>query len=447
MSYHEISVSFQDPNTALRIVSEILKRYQHEDHYAYQREDHWYLGLGNYASLIVDSKGDTCSLNTQSSKTSFPIDSFSISTTVREFLIGHAGDGDKVFGQVGFNYAAYIRGQSFNPGKWPLLSLLSPRTDVTLGRNSITLRGVDEKEVKELREFVENVGDLQVGTSPEIIGVNASNDASEYVNLVENALADIAQGEYTKIILSRAVEIEHKINMPATLLLGRQGNNPARSFSLNQGGYQATGFSPELVMSTKNRKLVTEPLAGTRSCKGTAMAVEALRKELKEDPKEILEHELSVQATVEELSQLCQPGTVAIEDFMSVRKCGPVQHLGSRVTGILADDKDMWNAFDVLFPSITASGIPKQAAINAIQRLEAGPRELYSGAVIMIDGPDSFEAALVLRTVFQQPGRQWIQAGAGIISQSSPEREFTETCEKLASIGPFVVPIATDEDS
>ncbi|KAK4911900.1 hypothetical protein LTR66_017326, partial [Elasticomyces elasticus] len=171
------------------------------------------------------------------------------------------------------------------------------------------------------------------------------------------------------------------------------------------------------------------------------MAVEALQKDLKEDPKEILEHVLSVKATVEELSQLCRPGTVAIEDFMSVRTCGPVQHLSSCVTGILADDKDMWNAFDVLFPSITASGIPKQAAINAIQRLEARPRELYSAAVIMIDGPDSFEAALVLRTVFQQPGRQWIQAGAGIISQSGPEREFTETCEKLASIGPFVVPI------
>ncbi|KXG52665.1 ADC synthase [Penicillium griseofulvum] len=98
----------------------------------------------------------------------------------------------------------------------------------------------------------------------------------------------------------------------------------------------------------------------------------------------------------------------------------------------------MWDAFDVVFPSITASGIPKLAALKAIQRLDQ-PRELYSGAVIMIEDLE-FEAALVLRTVFQDQNRAWIQAGAGVISQSNPERELMETHEKLASIAPFVIP-------
>ncbi|WP_204279694.1 chorismate-binding protein, partial [Serratia marcescens] len=85
-------------------------------------------------------------------------------------------------------------------------------------------------------------------------------------------------------------------------------------------------------------------------------------------------------------------------------------------------------AFTVLFPSITASGIPKNAALNAIMQIEKTPRELYSGAILLLDDM-RFDAALVLRSVFQDSQRCWIQAGAGIIAQSTPERELTETRE------------------
>ncbi|KAA8648678.1 uncharacterized protein ATNIH1004_004563 [Aspergillus tanneri] len=203
--------------------------------------------------------------------------------------------------------------------------------------------------------------------------------------------------------------------MPATLLCGRRLNNPKRSFSLCHEGFEATGFSPELVISVDNGKVTAEPLAGTRSCIGTE--AEALAQELLNDPKEIVEHVMSVKES----------------------KRGSVQHLGSRVTGDLSPDKYIWDAFNVAFPSITASGIPKQAAIEAIQRLEKKPRELYAGAVFMLEDTKSFEAALVLRTVFQDRHHQWIQAGAGVISQSHPQRELTETREKMASIAPFVV--------
>lgn len=168
--------------------------------------------------------------------------------------------------------------------------------------------------------------------------------------------------------------------------------------------------------------------------------VSKLGEELLHDPKEIVEHVVSAREAITELQRLCPRDTVKIEDFMSIRTRGSVQHLGSRITGILSPEKDIWDAFDVVFPSITASGIPKHAALEAIQRLEDQPRELYSGAVTMIEDLESFEAALVLRTVFQDRNRAWIQAGAGVISQSNPQRELTETCEKLASIAPFVIP-------
>ncbi|RAL12897.1 putative salicylate synthetase [Aspergillus homomorphus CBS 101889] len=131
--------------------------------------------------------------------------------------------------------------------------------------------------------------------------------------------------------------------------------------------------------------------------------------------------------------------SVIVEDLMSVRPRGSVQHLGSTVSGCLKPEKDPWDTLEVLFPSITASGIPKQAALEGIQRLEKRPRELYFGAVLLIHGNMTLEAALVLRTVFQDPVRQWVQVGAGVIAQSTPVRELTETGEKLASIAPFVV--------
>ena len=108
--------------------------------------------------------------------------------------------------------------------------------------------------------------------------------------------------------------------------------------------------------------------------------------------------------------------------------------------GQLSAKADAWSALNVLFPSITATGIPKNTAMKAIERLETRPRELYSGAVMLIDGKeDLFEATLCLRTVFQDTDKTWIQAGAGIISKSNPERELTETAEKLASVAPYVV--------
>jgi salicylate synthetase len=227
--------------------------------------------------------------------------------------------------------------------------------------------------------------------------------------------------------------------MPSTLRHGRSFNSPARSFLLKHGQFEATGFSPELVTFVENGIVTAEPLAGTRSRLGTGEEIAARRDELLSDTKEIVEHVLSVRAAVEELDELCLAGTVSVSDFMSIRERGSVQHIGSRVSGKLKVGKDAWDAFNTLFPAITATGIPKNIALRAIERLEGSPRELYSGAVLLLQGQDMFEAALVLRSVFQDKTRKWIQAGAGVIAQSRPERELIETHEKLASIAPYLI--------
>lgn len=440
MTVDRTSITFTFKGNALEKVAAVLARYPHDDSYAYERNGEWFVGLGTKSTLLIDSTGKTATTITASGIKSSSIAGTSISNFAREFVDENLRSGGKIFGQVGFNYASHIRQQEFKAGQWPLLSLLAPVVELTFRQDEITVAGSDHGRVRELHDLLHN-GDLNIDKS--LLENTAQPDTQanreEYISRVEEALLEIGQGHYAKVIPSRAVNIPNEINMPATLLLGRQANNPARSFSFNHGGFQATGFSPELVMSAKHGKVITEPLAGTRSRKGSPAEVEKLRRELLSDPKEIVEHVISVREAVEELHRVCVPDSIFIDDFMSIRPRGAVQHLGSRVAGMLAPDKDMWDAFEVLFPSITASGIPKNAAIQAIQRLEPQPRELYSGAVLMIEDLESLEATLVLRSVFQDSARRWIQAGAGVIQQSNPERELTETCEKLASVSPFVV--------
>jgi anthranilate synthase component 1/salicylate synthetase len=111
------------------------------------------------------------------------------------------------------------------------------------------------------------------------------------------------------------------------------------------------------------------------------------------------------------------------------------------VHGRLAEDATAWDALRAVFPAVTASGIPKKPAYDCISRLERGPRGIYSGAVLTASSDGSLDAALVLRSVFEEDGRTWLRAGAGILPGSTPERELEETCEKLRSVAPYVVPV------
>ncbi|RAK93403.1 salicylate synthetase [Aspergillus costaricaensis CBS 115574] len=419
MSSTRISITLTSPSSdLLKPVISVLERHSGSEYYVYERKDCWHIGLGSYRSLIIDSSGSNITIS----------------------VAGEPSHHCPYTDTLGSNYAAHIRGLEYTPGKWPLLALMIPRMEVLIDPDNITITGDDTKEVLELCALLKETCRCRNAPLPgahDIPHVDVNENSSQYKILVEKALSQIQQNHYSKIILSRPVNLQHRVDMPSTLHCGRQSNTPSRSFSLRHGNYQATGFSPELVMSLDKGVVTTEPLAGTRSCKGTEAEIQRLRHELENDSKEIVEHVISVKEAVHEISQLSDKPMV--EDFMSVRVRGSVQHLGSRVCGRLSPDKDMWDAFNVLFPSITASGIPKKAAIDAISRLESQPRELYSGAILMIEDENTMEAALVLRSVFQDRDRQWIQAGAGVIAESDPSRELTETCEKLASIAPFVV--------
>ncbi|MFG1855204.1 salicylate synthase [Actinomadura geliboluensis] len=313
-----------------------------------------------------------------------------------------------------------------------LAHLIVPRTEVRIEDGRARVTGADAQRVAAL---LAEAG--PVAGTPSPVDVRVDGDA--YRAKVAAAVAEIHAGRYQKVIVSRRLDVPHPVDVIATYARGREANTPARSFLLDLGGFQATGFSPEVLATVDaGGRVMTQPLAGTRAFGAGAETDARSRRELENDPKEIFEHAVSVRTSMEELRRVCDPATVQVTDFMTVKERGSVQHLGSRASGVLASGRSPWDALEALFPGVTASGIPKPAAIEAITRLE-DRRGMYSGAVVAVSHDGSLDSALVLRALYSEDGRAWLRAGAGIVSASTPEREYEETCEKLSSIAPYVV--------
>lgn len=424
---------------AMPVMVQLLSMLPKEDYQVYERAPCWYLALGTRASLTIDATGDHAQVVTAAGEQQIAVVD-SPAQCARRFLSEHAKHA-RVYGEAGFNYAPRTRGQAFTPGRWPILALVVPEDEMIFEGDTVTIIARDAQRACQLGDWV-NSAQVMVQPLPTTDAHTAPvEDVAErdddYCWRITQAQQDITAGRYDKIILSRALSLNRPLNMAATLLRGRQANTPVRTFLLRRGVREAVGFSPELVMSVEQGRVVTDPLAGTCRRQVGEEADNQASAALQRNSKEVLEHIITVQATVLELNAVCDAQTVVINDLMSVRTRGSVHHLGSRVTGQLAAGNDAWDAFDVLFPSITASGVPKSEALASIECLESSPRELYAGAVLWLDD-NHFEAALVLRSAYQDDRRQWIQAGAGVIAQSTPARELVETREKLASIAPYL---------
>ncbi|MFA1543141.1 salicylate synthase [Actinomadura monticuli] len=336
-----------------------------------------------------------------------------------------APPGWNAYGWIAFEFAA-----PHPAGR--LAHLIVPRTEVRVsgGRAHVTGPGAER-----VADLLAEAGPVAGAPSP--VDVRVGGDA--YRAKVAEAVAEIHAGRYQKVIVSRRLDVPHPVDVIATYVRGREANTPARSFLLDLGGLQAAGYSPEVLATVDaGGRVMTQPLAGTRAFGAGADADARTRRELENDPKEIFEHAVSVRTSLEELRRVCDPATVQVTDFMTVKERGSVQHLGSRAVGTLAPGRSPW---DALFPGVTASGIPKPAAIEAITRLE-DRRGMYSGAVVAVSHDGALDSALVLRALYSENGRAWLRAGAGIVGASTPGREYEETCEKLSSIAPHVVPLA-----
>ena len=181
------------------------------------------------------------------------------------------------------------------------------------------------------------------------------------------------------------------------------------------------------------------PLAGTRRRGKSSEEDKALEEELLSDEKEKAEHLMLVDLARNDLGRICTPGSVRVEEFMGIEHYSHVMHIMSRVSGELKDDRTGIDAVRATFPAGTVSGAPKIRAIETIDALELEPRRFYAGLVGYIEPDGTLDTCITIRSALKKGGTLVLQAGAGIVYDSNPEREFEETGEKLrataASIG------------
>jgi salicylate synthetase len=405
-----------------------------EEYLLYERDGQWVLASGVRAMVELDSDElrvirDGTTQRQQWSGRPGPV----LGEAIDRLLL----ETDQLFGWVAFEFGVYRYGlqQRLAPHT-PLARVFWPRTRVVVTQEAVRFYGGDASHGEAVRQLLSDGGDRM----PEARTVDLSDDPSGYRTRVAAAVREIAHGKYRKVILSRRVEVPFPLDFPSTYRLGRRHNTPVRSFLLRLGGMRAVGYSPELVAAVQHdRTVVTEPLAGTRALGRGAAHDRQARDDLESNSKEIVEHAISVRSSLQEITEIAEPGTSVVSDFMTVRERGSVQHLGSTVSARLDASRDRMDALEALFPAVTASGIPKAAGVEAILRLDEGPRGLYSGAVVMVSADGGLDAALTLRAAYECDGKTWLRAGAGIIEESQPEREFEETCEKLSTLAPYLI--------
>jgi anthranilate synthase component 1 len=194
------------------------------------------------------------------------------------------------------------------------------------------------------------------------------------------------------------------------------------------------GASPELHVRLEGRCASVRPIAGTRPRGGTSADDLALEQELLADPKERAEHVMLVDLARNDLGRVCQYGTVHVPERMGVERYSHVMHIVSQVEGQLRPDLDAFDLMRATFPAGTVSGAPKIRAMQIIAELEGQPRGPYAGAVGYFSYDGSMDTCITIRTLVMRGQEVSVQAGAGIVADSDPEREYEETFNKARAL-------------
>jgi anthranilate synthase component 1 len=194
------------------------------------------------------------------------------------------------------------------------------------------------------------------------------------------------------------------------------------------------GASPEMLVRCRGLEVETRPIAGTARRGATPREDRALAAGMLTDPKERAEHVMLVDLGRNDLGRVCEIGSVGVPRYATVEKYSHVQHLVSEVRGALAADRTSSDALAACFPAGTLTGAPKIRAMEIIDELEAARRGVYGGGIGYLDAAGNLDVAIAIRMAVVEDGVCRVQAGAGIVADSVPEKEYREAEDKAAAI-------------
>ncbi len=311
--------------------------------------------------------------------------------------------------------------------------------------DSITILGVNYREAeidldRAVRETEERINDLDFNyLSPPPADTRATllpgAVREEYLEGVRKVKEDIVAGNILQGVLSRRLTFRTAIPAMEAYRSLRSVNPSPYMFYLDFGGFQLFGASPEVHVKVKEGTAIMRPIAGTRRRGATEDEDRRLEAELLADEKERAEHLMLVDLARNDLGRISLPGTVRVTESMVVERYSHVMHIVSQVEGTLPEGVSGIEAIRATFPAGTVSGAPKIRAMEIIDSLEREARGFYAGIVGYLESGGSLDTCIAIRSALRIGDRLVVQAGAGIVYDSVPEREFEETQAKLGALG------------
>ena len=256
----------------------------------------------------------------------------------------------------------------------------------------------------------------------------------QFVAAVTKAKEYILAGDAFQIVASQRFSAKTDAD-PFEIYRALRVINPSPYlYFLRLDDVSVVGSSPEMLVKVQGRNAFYKPLAGTRPRGQTDDEDRQLEAELLADPKERAEHIMLVDLGRNDLGRVCEYGSVKVDRLLFVERFSHVMHLVSSLSGRLREDVDCFDALMACFPAGTLSGAPKVRAMQIIDELEPTRRGIYAGAILYLDFSGDVDSCIALRTLVAKGGRVYIQAGAGIVADSVPEREFEETVNKARAL-------------
>ena len=256
----------------------------------------------------------------------------------------------------------------------------------------------------------------------------------QYEKMVLKAKDYITEGDIFQTVLSQRINTTLKGDPHIFYNILRKINPSAYMYHLKMGERRIIGSSPEMLVRTEQKTVETFPIAGTRPRTIDLKTNQQLKEELLADPKDRAEHVMLVDLGRNDLGKISKHGTVKTTEFMQVHEYSHVQHIVSHVIGNLKPQHDSYDAIKAVFPAGTVSGAPKVRAMAIIDELETTRRGPYAGAVGYFSYNGNSDFAIAIRTLTTNRDQAYIQAGAGIVADSEPTKEWYETKDKAAGL-------------
>ena len=288
--------------------------------------------------------------------------------------------------------------------------------------------------VAELKDMQALITSERIADSPSgriTSDFSQSVNESEFTRIVEKIKQYIRKGDVLQCVPSIKFTAGFEGDLLQAYRALRTINPSSYMFYIQFDDMQIAGASPETLVSLKNGVVSTYPLAGT--CKRTEDEVENKRliAKLLADPKELAEHDMLVDLGKDDLGKICEPRSISVDEYRTIKICSHVYHIESKVTGRIKPEHGAFDAMSAALPAGTLSGAPKQRAMEIIAEVENEKRGVYGGAVGYIDFTGDMDLCIGIRMAILKGGKVSVQAGAGIVEGSVPINEYNE-CQNKA---------------